>query len=159
MEKNKAVLYSASRPSDEQFARFERFLEKKYKRRLELEWVESDMFPGGFRLEAEDDVYDWSVGGRFTQLKRKLQGLSGSADNIIPLIRQALEDWTPEALAEETGRVLSVGDGIVAADGLAHASYGEIVVFDCGVKGMIQDLRPETCGIIVFGDCRDISAG
>ena len=83
MEKNKAVLYSASRPSDEQFARFERFLEKKYKRRLELEWVESDMFPGGFRLEAEDDVYDWSVGGRFTQLKRKLQGLSGSADNII----------------------------------------------------------------------------
>lgn len=159
MEKNKALLYSASRPSDAQYARFERFLEKKYKRRLDLEWVESDMFPGGFRLEVGSDVYDWSVGGRFGQLKRRIEGLSGTADAIIPLIRQALEEWTPEALAEETGKVLSVGDGIVAADGLAHASYGEIVVFDCGVKGMIQDLRPDTCGIIVFGDCRDIAAG
>ena len=64
MEKIKAVLYSASRPSDEQFARFERFLAKKYGEGTELEWTESDLFPGGFRLEAGCDVYDWSVGGR-----------------------------------------------------------------------------------------------
>ena len=159
MEKIKASLYSASRPTDAQFARFERFLAKKYGEGTELEWVESSLFPGGFRLEAGNDVYDWSVDGRLKQLKRKLGKLSGDYDNIIPLIRRALEEWTPEALAEETGRVLSVGDGIVAAEGLEHATYGEIVVFECGVKGMVQDLRPEMCGIIVFGDCRDIVAG
>lgn len=159
MEKIKAVLYSASRPSEEQFARFERFLAKKYGEGTELEWTESDLFPGGFRLEAGCDVYDWSVGGRLKQLKRRLGKISATYDDVIPLIRQAIEEWTPEALAEETGRVISVGDGIVSADGLAHAAYGEIVVFECGVRGMIQDLRPDYCGIIVFGDCRDIVAG
>ena len=159
MEKIKAVLYSASRPSEEQFARFERFLAKKYGEGTELEWTESDLFPGGFRLEAGCDVYDWSVGGRLKQLKRRLGKISATYDDVIPLIRQAIEEWTPEALAEETGRVISVGDGIVSADGLAHAAYGEIVLFECGVRGMIQDLRPDFCGIIVFGDCRDIVAG
>ena len=150
MEKIKAVLYSASRPSEEQFARFERFLAKKYGEGTELEWTESDLFPGGFRLEAGCDVYDWSVGGRLKQLKRRLGKISATYDDVIPLIRQAIEEWTPEALAEETGRVISVGDGIVSADGLAHAAYGEIVVFECGVRGMIQDLRPDFCGIIVL---------
>lgn len=159
MEKNKALLYSASRPDDAQYARFAAFLKRKYGEDIELEWVESDMFPGGFRLEAAGDVYDWSVGGRFNQLKRKLGKLSAGSDEIIPLIRKAIEEWSPEALAEETGTVLSVGDGIARVDGLAHASYGEIVVFDCGVKGMIQELRPESAGIIMFGDSRDVTAG
>ena len=112
MEKIEAVLYSASRPTDVQFARFERFLKGKYGEDATFEWVESDLFPGGFRLEAGSDVYDWSVGGRLKQLKRKLGKLSATYDDVIPLIRQALEEWTPEALAEETGKVLSVGDGI-----------------------------------------------
>ena len=104
-------------------------------------------------------MYDWSVGGRLNQLRHRLEQINGTRDDIIPLIKQAIEDWTPEALAEETGTVLSVGDGIVSAEGLAHVQYGEIVVFDCGVKGMVQDLRPDMCGIIVFGDCHDITAG
>ena len=156
---NKAFLYAESRPSEAQFERFERFLEKKYGRKVELEWVKSELYPGGFRLEVGSDVYDWSVEGRLGQLKRKLDGLALSGDGVIPLIRRALDEWKPEVTSLERGSVLSVGDGIVAADGLDHASYGEIVVFECGVKGMVQDLRPEACGIIVFGDCRDISAG
>lgn len=55
--------------------------------------------------------------------------------------------------------MLTVGDGIATVSGLEHAAYGEIVVFSCGVKGMIQDLRPDRCGVIVFGDCREIEAG
>ena len=159
MEKIKALLYSETRPSQEQEARFSAFLRKKYGKGVKLEWIESGLFPGGFRLEVGSDVYDWSVGGRFEQLKRRIDRINGAGADVIPLIREAVEKWAPEALAEETGKVLSVGDGIVNADGLAHATYGEIVIFDCGVKGMIQDLRPDSCGIIVFGDCREISAG
>lgn len=159
MTELKAYLYSESRPSEEQEKRFAAFLKGKYGAGTQLEWVESNLFPGGFRLEVGDDVYDWSVGGRLNQLRHRLEQINGTRDDIIPLIKQAIEDWTPEALAEETGTVLSVGDGIVSAEGLAHVQYGEIVVFDCGVKGMVQDLRPDTCGIIVFGDCHDITAG
>ena len=159
MTELKAYLYSESRPSEEQEKRFAAFLKGKYGAGTQLEWVESNLFPGGFRLEVGDDVYDWSVGGRLNQLRHRLEQINGTRDDIIPLIKQAIEDWTPEALAEETGTVLSVGDGIVSAEGLAHVQYGEIVVFDCGVKGMVQDLRPDMCGIIVFGDCHDITAG
>ena len=159
MTELKAYLYSESRPSEEQEKRFTAFLKGKYGAGTQLEWVESNLFPGGFRLEVGDEVYDWSVGGRLNQLRHRLEQINGTRDDIIPLIKQAIEDWTPEALAEETGTVLSVGDGIVSAEGLAHVQYGEIVVFDCGVKGMVQDLRPDMCGIIVFGDCHDITAG
>ena len=159
MTELKAYLYSESRPSEEQEKRFAAFLKGKYGAGTQLEWVESNLFPGGFRLEVGDDVYDWSVGGRLNQLRHRLEQINGTRDDIIPLIKQAIEDWTPEALAEETGTVLSVGDGIVSAEGLAHVQYGEIVVFDCGVKGLVQDLRPDMCGIIVFGDCHDITAG
>ena len=159
MTELKAYLYSESRPSEEQEKRFAAFLKGKYGAGTQLEWVESNLFPGGFRLEVGDDVYDWSVGGRLNQLRHRLEQINGTRDDIIPLIKQAIEDWTPEALAEETGTVLSVGDGIVSAEGLAHVQYGEIVVFECGVKGMVQDLRPDMCGIIVFGDCHDITAG
>ena len=140
-------------------ARFKRFLAGKYGEGMTLEWIKSDDAPGGFRLEAGSDVYDWSAEGRVAQLRRKLERIALGGEKVIPLIKETLDAWQPEALAEETGRVISVGDGIVAAEGLDNAEYGEIVLFDCGAKGMIQDLRRDMCGIIVFGDCREISSG
>lgn len=158
MAKIKAVLYSESRPSDAQFARFVRFLTEKYGD-TELEWARSSAYPGGFGLEVGGDVYDWSAGGRLTQLKNKLASLALSESNVIPLIRKAVDEWSPEVLSEERGRVLSVGDGIARVDGLAHATYGEIVIFECGVKGMVQELRRDSVGVIMFGDSRDVTAG
>ena len=159
MKTDTARLYSAKRPSDAQMARFKRFLAGKYGEGMTLEWIKSDDAPGGFRLEAGSDVYDWSAEGRVAQLRRKLERIALGGEKVIPLIKETLDAWQPEALAEETGRVISVGDGIVAAEGLDNAEYGEIVLFDCGAKGMIQDLRRDMCGIIVFGDCREISSG
>ena len=112
MSEIKAILYSETRPTQEQEKRFTKFLKGKYGAGTTLEWVESNLFPGGFRLEAGDDVYDWSVSGRLNQLRHRIEQINGTRDDIIPLIRQAVEEWTPEALAEETGKVLSVGDGI-----------------------------------------------
>ena len=159
MKTDIARLYSAKRPSDAQMARFKRFVAEKYGEGMTLEWIKSDDAPGGFRLEAGSDVYDWSAEGRVAQLRRKLERIALGGEKVIPLIKETLDAWQPEALAEETGRVISVGDGIVAAEGLDNAEYGEIVLFDCGAKGMIQDLRRDMCGIIVFGDCREISSG
>ena len=70
--KIEARLYSKVRPDDKQQARFDKFLKNKYGEEVILTWVESDAFPGGFRLEVGSDVYDWSVGGRFRQLGRQL---------------------------------------------------------------------------------------
>ena len=155
----KAEIYSAVRPTPAQERRFLAFLAQRYQGEVSLEWVKSDAYPGGFRLIAGSDVYDWSAAGRFRQLKEALMELPETDGDVIPLIRSAVESWNPSARADEYGVVLSVGDGIVNASGLENAAYGEIVLFSCGIKGMIQDLTPGNCGIIVFGSCREIVAG
>ena len=155
----KAEIFSEKSPSESQKKRFEEFLERRYGAPAELEWVPSCEYPGGFRLRAGDDVYDWSAEGRFAQLKGALSAVSEKQGNIIPLLRSAVEEWNPAAEAEELGKVLSVGDGIAMVSGLDRVAYGEIVQFACGVKGMVQDLQRERCGVIVFGDCREIAAG
>ena len=145
-----AKIYSAVSPDKGQFARFEKFIENKYGEGVELEWVESDAFPGGFRLEVGSDVYDWSVGGRFQQLRDTLVKVPTRNGNIIPLIKETIKTWTPEALAQEVGVVTTVGDGIATVEGLDNATYGEILVFKGGARGMVQVIRENEICCILF---------
>lgn len=75
------------------------------------------------------EVFDWSLSGRFRQLKDALMQAIGESGDIIPLLRTRLDEWTPKAIAEEIGTVISVGDGIAEVSGLEHAEYGEILLF------------------------------
>ena len=154
-----ALLYAAVPPDEAQRTRFLTFLEKKYGPGVELSWQQSDAFPGGFRMEVGDDIYDWSVNGRFQQLKDTLTKVPHSNGNIIPLLKETILSWTPKAMAQEVGTVLTVGDGIARVDGLASAAYGEVLLFDGGVRGMVQDLSEESVGCILFDDDALVSAG
>lgn len=159
MENAKALLYSAAPPGAEQNKRFLAFLKAKYHEDISLQWVQSDSFPGGFRLEVGSEIYDWSVNGRFQQLKDTLANVPEKNGNVIPLIKETLKDWTPKALPQEVGTVLTVGDGIVIVSGLENVVYGEILIFSSGIKGMVQDLRRHEVGCILFGDDGEISEG
>ena len=154
-----ALLYAAVPPDEAQRTRFLAFLEKKYGPGVELSWQQSDAFPGGFRMEVGDDIYDWSVNGRFQQLKDTLTKVPHSNGNIIPLLKETILSWTPKAMAQEVGTVLTVGDGIARVDGLASAAYGEVLLFDGGVRGMVQDLSEESVGCILFDDDASVCAG
>lgn len=158
-EKVAAKLYSAAPPSEEQEKRFLSFLKGKYHSDITIEWVQHDGFPGGFRLEVGTQIYDWSVNGRFQQLKDTLARVPDKNGNVVPLIKEALENWTPEALAQEVGIVQTVGDGIVVVSGLENTFYGEILIFSSGIRGMVQDLRRNEVGCILFGDDGEISEG
>jgi F-type H+-transporting ATPase subunit alpha len=82
-----------------------------------------------------------------------------SGRELITLFKSSLDAWKMEVLPEEEGTVIMVGDGIVFANGLESAVYGEIVIFESGVKGMVQDLRPDSVGIILFGNEESIFEG
>jgi F-type H+-transporting ATPase subunit alpha len=146
-------------PDEGQMTRFATFLRKKYGSDLPLQWEQSNAFPGGFRLEVGDQVYDWSVNGRFQQLRDTLTGVPAENGNVVPLLRETLKNWTPKALAQEVGSVLTVGDGIATVSGLPGVTYGEILLFSYGVRGMVQDLKEDQVGCILFGDDGDILAG
>ncbi len=82
-----------------------------------------------------------------------------SATDIISIIRQEIEDFDWNEESRETGEVIWVGDGIVTVYGIDHAMYGEIVIFDNGVKGMVQDIRQNEIGVILFGRDTGIKEG
>ena len=82
-----------------------------------------------------------------------------SAEDIISIILSEIENFDVDNTSEETGTVIYVGDGIVTVYGIDHAMYGEVVVFDNGVKGMVQDIRQNEIGVILFGRDTGIKEG
>lgn len=74
-----------------------------------------------------------------------------SATDIISIIQSEIENISWDESNKETGSVIWVGDGIATIYGIDHAMYGEIVVFENGVKGMVQDIRQNEIGVILFG--------
>ena len=154
-----AVLLSAVRPSQEQEKRFLAFRAEKYGEGTTLTWQKSDDYPDGFRLEVGAEVYDWSAGGRLSQFKDALEKLAATQGDVIPLLKETVLSWTPQAMAQEVGTVLTVGDGIARVDGLEGAAYGEVLLFDGGVRGMVQDLSEDSVGCILFDDDASVCAG
>ena len=82
-----------------------------------------------------------------------------SATDIICIIQGEIENINWDEQSRETGEVIWVGDGIVTVYGIDHAMYGEIVAFENGVKGMVQDVRQNEIGIILFGRDTGIKEG
>ena len=157
-EKAVAVLRGSRRPDAEQEKRFAEFLLRTYGCEIPLTFEEDKML-NGFTLTVGTDVYDWSLKSRLRQFEEKLKALKSGSDSVIPLMKEAVEDFTPSAEAEETGTVLTVGDEIAVVSGLEHAAYGEILLFSSGVKGMVQDLRHNEIGCVLFGDDAEITEG
>lgn len=151
--KKYALLISDTRPNEEQKTRLLRFLEKKYGV-ADIKFRQDDSVKGGFKLMIDGDVYDWTNEGRLRQFHTALNNIDENAD-IIPALKETSENWKPEIIAEEIGTVLTVGDGIATVSGLNNACYGEILQFECGVKGLVQDLDNDKIGCILF-DSEDI---
>ena len=61
-------------------------------------------------------------------------------DEIISILKEEIENYDEISQNQEVGTVISVGDGIAVVYGINHAMYGEVVVFENGLKGMVQDL-------------------
>lgn len=158
-EKIKAVLYAEEAPNKEQLARFEKFVKEKYGDDTELVYEHSTEYEGGFRLQCGEESYDWSNRGLLNQFRALISEIAETDGDVIPLIKDKLKTWTPVAMAEEVGTVLTVGDGIVTISGLRGVTYGEILLFEDGTRGMALDLRSDEIGCILFDDDDEIRAG
>ena len=154
-----ATLYSAARPDEARWARMLAFLQSRYGEGARLDWREDARMANGFRLEAGDDVYDWSPEGRLEQLERRVRALDARQADVMPLLRETFQEFSPAAEPQSIGSVRSVEDGIATVSGLASAFYGEILLFENGVKGMAQNLDRDEIGCILFGDDADVAQG
>ncbi len=164
-----AVLRCVTPPSEEQAAKFKKFLQRQYliadESKIELSIVDDPKVHGGFILDVGSDEYDWSTNGRKRQFENKIDearhkaSVSPEEGNIMSIMQAAVKDFKLQAQKSEVGTVETAGDGIVTITGLDHAQYGEIVLFDNGVKGMIQDISTDSVGAILFDKEGNIGEG
>ena len=158
-----AKLYAPSEPDAAQKSRLNAFISKKYGVDVEIRFIKDESIINGFKLVVGEEVYDWTKEGRLHQLEEMLREMKAekvsSGEELISLMKTSVHEWEPQVLAEEEGHVKSVGDGIVFVDGLKSVMYGEIVIFESGVRGMVQELRPDDIGVILFGDDTDVTEG
>ncbi|WP_419196112.1 F0F1 ATP synthase subunit alpha [Caproiciproducens galactitolivorans] len=159
------VITYVTAPDDGQLQKIKEFLAKKYDTdpdQMEIALKEDPELLGGFIIRAGNQEFDWSMRGRLRQMKEQMaKGTSAltSSDEIINILKTEIEQSEFEKSDREIGIVKRYADGIAAIDGIDHAMYGEIVIFDTGVKGMVQDIRFNEIGCILFGRDAGIKEG
>jgi F-type H+-transporting ATPase subunit alpha len=82
-----------------------------------------------------------------------------SSEEIISILKTEIENYDMVGKDQEVGTVIWVGDGIATIYGIEHAMYGEIVIFENGVRGMVQDIKRDQVGCIIFGKDTEIKEG
>ena len=154
-----AVLYSSAPPDDNQKERLKKFIKDRYKGDFKLIYIKNEDLHDSFRLEIGSKTYEWGLHEKFEQLKKLLYDTVGKSDNIVPLLRETVNNWTPKILEKEIGTVLTVGDGIATVKGLSHVTYGEILIFSSGIRGLVQNINRNEHGCILFDDDNEICEG
>lgn len=144
--------------------------EKTGLKNVRFKLTEDKSIGDGFIIRTAEHEFDWSKSGRLASLKKKIEdeiakltkearinGKLFESGQVISMIKENINGFTEGAFLStdpaEIGYVKTVGDDIALVKGLRHAEYGEIVIFENGVKGMVQDVKSDgTVGIIILGD-------
>ena len=151
----KADLRYVVPPTEDQLEKIKAFLAKKHKNaKLEIQMTQDESLLGGFVIRVGNQEYDWSMKSRLEKLGQKLKSSSrtfSGTDDIITILKEEIAQSDFDRTDKEIGLIETIGDGIVTASGIDHAMYGEIVIFENGVKGMVQDIRSKNIGIILLG--------
>lgn len=78
---------------------------------------------------------------------------------VSAILNQQLSNYNAGEELSEVGTVLQVGDGIARVYGLENAQYGELITFDNGVEGMVQNLEEDNVGIVLLGESNEVKEG
>lgn len=158
-----AVLTYVNPPSEEQLDGMKRFLEKRYRKNVKITQKEDQDLGGGFKLQVGLEEFDWTTKAKLKQLEQKLtlavKKERKPEQELISILREEIENFDSEIQGREVGFVDYVGDGIANLHGIPHAEYGEIILFDTGLKGMVQDIRKDEIGCILFGREGEVREG
>ncbi len=161
-----AVLTCVHEPTEEQLDKIRKFILIQFgSKEARIEVKKDEGLIGGFALDVDDKHYDWSLKSRMEDLGRSMNhkartlGADGDPDAVISILKEEIRNYNFDEGSQEIGTVVRFGDGIATVHGMDHAMYGEVVVFDTGVKGMVQDIRHESIGCILLGPEKGIKAG
>ena len=159
-----AVIYCVTPPDEKQLEGIKEFICKEENAsKANVEIVEDRELIGGFIVRVSGREYDFSLKSKLDKIKSQVMKTARESNvdsgNVIAVLKQDIKDFEYRTDGEQIGTVVRVGDSIATIHGLGHAMYGEIVVFENGVKGMVQDIKKNQIGVILFGSDVGIHQG
>lgn len=155
----KAIIHYAKRPSEGDLQELKKILQKTYNATdVVLEEHQNHDILGGYMLQIGNKVFDNTFKLTFDKLERQLRKEKGRED-IISIMKSDINGFEDEFSIEEGGYVHHLHDGIVAVKGISKAMYGEIVLFENGLKGLVQNIDETEILCMVLGDEQTLTEG
>lgn len=159
-----ATVTCTTPPDEKQLKGIEDFVRKEMKCENVVVDVKKDAsLIGGFVIAVEGKEYDFSLKTKMQTIKDKMirtaKESTGDNKEVLEVLRKDVKSFKENLQGEEVGQVVKVGDNIATVVGLGNAVYGEIVVFEDGTKGMVQNINLNSIGCILFGSDEEIEQG
>ncbi|MCI1268994.1 MAG: F0F1 ATP synthase subunit alpha [Ruminococcus sp.] len=178
----KAVVRYVNELSDDQIKDLKGFIMEKFNRTdVDFEYKKEPELIGGFILNVGDYEYDKSYrtslksmhdnlkskakksdrddGSSFLDDAKQTINAAERAKNIISVLKTEINDFDRKSGITETGTILRLGDGIASVHGMNHVMYGELVEFETGVRGIVQNLETKGCGVVLLGSDHGLTEG
>lgn len=156
-------LYCAQKPSEELTAEFREVIRKKLGcNEVVLDIRIDPSLIGGYVLNADGKIYDKSVKNALKGLQKDLAKRAASENagsDIVSMIKEEIADFEVKLEVNEGGSIVSIHDGIVNCFGLEKVMFGELVEFDTGVKGIVQNITKDYVGVVLLGSDRGLYEG
>lgn len=168
----KAVVRYVTPLTESQQADLKKFIIDKFvKDDVALEYRYDPDIIGGFILNAGDVEYDKSYRTALRKMKDSFQekaaqepekqagAAEGKSGDIISVLKTEVRDFDVRSGATETGFITKLGDGIASVFGMHGVMYGELVEFENGVRGIVQNLEEKSVGVVLLGDDHGLTEG
>ena len=163
----RAVVRYVTPLTDTQQADLKQFIMEKFvKEDVDIEYRQDPDILGGFILNAGDVEYDRSYRTSLRQIREAMESraaeVSDSSDSesdIISVLKTEVKDFTVRSGATETGFITRLGDGIASVYGMSGVMYGELVEFETGIRGIVQNLEEKSVGVVLLGDDHGLTEG
>ncbi len=156
-------LYCTQKPSQELTKEFREVIREKLGcQEVVLDIRIDPSLIGGYVLHVDGKIYDKSVKNALKSLQgdlaRRAASEQGNTD-IVSMIKEEIADFEVKLEVNEGGSVISIHDGIVNCFGLEKVMFGELVQFDTGVKGIVQNITKDHVGVVLLGSDRGLYEG
>lgn len=168
----KAVVRYVTPLTESQQADLKKFIIDKFvKDDVALEYRYDPDIIGGFILNAGDVEYDKSYRTALRKMKGSFQekaaqepekqagAAEGKSSDIISVLKTEVRDFDVRSGATETGFITKLGDGIASVFGMHGVMYGELVEFENGIRGIVQNLEEKSVGVVLLGDDHGLTEG
>ena len=152
------TLSAVEKPAEEVMARLARCL-KKAGIEQQPELILNESLIGGLVLQVGDTVYDGSLAGLLERARKNIAAADDGGEDALKALREELSHISAQPEVYQTGRVISVSDGICRVSGVSDAMAGELLELEGGLRGMVMDLEKDNVGVVLLGSYDAIQEG